>query len=98
MDFMWVGQQMILFLFFSPGEKTSHARNGMISASRNFIEITAAWRRVLSFCSTGWFYQDDEWHDNLPQDRGQYRDEIMSLLTVTRFPAVSAAELTLLKI
>lgn len=79
--------------FFFPGENASHARNGMISASKNFIEIIAAWRRVFSFCSVRWFYQDDEWHDNLPQDRGQHCDEIMSLLTVTRFGAVSAAAL-----
>lgn len=81
------------WFFFFPGENGSHARNGMISASRNFIEIIAAWRWVFSFCSVRWFYQDDEWHDNLPQDRGQHCDEIMSLLTVTRFGAVSAAAL-----
>lgn len=83
-DFMQTGPTNDFF-FSIPGENASHARNGMISASRNFIEIIAAWRRVFSFCSVRWFYQDDEWHDNLPQDRGQHCDEIMSLLTVTRF-------------
>lgn len=88
--------KLFLSFFFSAGENASHARNGMISASRNFIEIVAAWHRVFSFCSVRWFYQDDEWHDNLPRDRGQHCDEIMSLLTVTRFETVAAAAVALL--
>ncbi len=37
------------------GEYASHARTGMFSASRNCVQILAAWGRALSCCNMRWW-------------------------------------------
>ncbi len=38
-----------------PGEYSGHARTGMFSASRNYVQILATWGRALSCCNMRWW-------------------------------------------